>query len=273
MIFLRLSGGLGNQIFQLGASMLLADYSGASHLVIDDSFLNDYEAKRSNELGKFFDLREARIKIEFSKIPLAKYRLPKVLPLRFSFWPFVSDRNFKSVLQSTTNQTRYLDGYFQTCLSQKNFDDIRSLLIDISTLSENSFDSSVCVIHIRGGDFLKLGWNIIAPPSYYHSAMQLMTTYYNVRYFKVITDDVNYAEKIMSCQNVSYEISSNDMVSDFKTIAFSQRKILSSSTFALWASALGELKDPVVVCPRYFMPGLVRSFDLPGEYLYSKTQS
>jgi hypothetical protein len=93
-----------------------------------------------------------------------------------------------------------------------------------------------------------------------------MTTHYNVRHFKVITDDVNYAEKIMSCQNVSYETSSNDMISDFETIAFSRRKILSNSTFALWASALGELKDPVVICPRYFMPGLVRLFDLPGEY-------
>lgn len=273
MIFLRLSGGLGNQIFQLGASMLLANYSGASHLVIDDSFLNDYQAKRSNDLCKFFDLRKARVKIEFSKVSLAKYRLPKVLPLRFSSWPFVSDRNFQSALQSTTDRVRYLDGYFQACLSQKNFDDIRSLLIDISTLSKKSLDSSVCIIHIRGGDFLKLGWNTIASPSYYHSAMQLMTTHYNVRHFKIITDDLNYAEKIMSCQNVSYEISSNDMISDFKTIAFSRRKILSNSTFALWASVLGDLKDPVVVCPRYFMPGLVRPFDLPGEYLYPETQS
>lgn len=272
MIFLRLSGGLGNQIFQLGASMLLADYSGASHLVIDDSFLNDYQAKRNNELSKFFDLRKARIKIEFSKVPLAKYRLPKVLPLRFSSWPLVSDKNFQSALQSTTDRVRYLDGYFQTCLSQKSFDNIRSLLVNISTLAENQLDPSICVIHIRGSDFLKLGLDTVAPPSYYYSAIHLMLTRYNIHHFKVITDDVNYAKRIMSFQDLSYEISSNDIVVDFNTIASAQRKIISNSTFALWASALGELRDSIVICPRHLMPGLVRPFDLPGEYLYTEAQ-
>jgi len=266
MIYLRLSGGLGNQIFQLGASMLLAKSSGATRLVIDDSFLNNYQAKRSNDLCKFFDFKKAGIKVEFSKFPLAKYRLPKILPLRFSFWPFVSDRNFQPALQSTTDRTRYLDGYFQSCLSQKNFDDIRTILISISILDKNLLDPSICVIHIRGGDFLKLGWDSIAPSSYYHSAMHLMLTNHNIQHFKVITDDLNYAKTIMSCHDVSYEIFSNDITSDFNVIASAQRRILSSSTFALWASALNELRDSIVICPRYFMPSLIRSFDLPGEY-------
>ena len=57
MILIRLAGGLGNQIFQMGAGLLLAQKIGMRKLVMDDSSLGHYDVKRENELLYFFDFR------------------------------------------------------------------------------------------------------------------------------------------------------------------------------------------------------------------------
>lgn len=266
MIFLRLGGGLGNQIFQLGAAMLLANYSRTDHLVIDDSFLSNYKSKRSNDLLELFDFNRAKVKIEFSRVGIAKYRLPKVLPLKLNFWPFISDRNFQFSLRSTTDRNRYLDGYFQECITQKNFDDIRTLLAKIFISRQEISDPSICAIHIRGGDFLKLGWNTVASPFYYHKAIRFMLSHHKIRHFLVVTDDIDYATQIMSSENVNYEAYSSDTISDFNIISSAQRKIISNSTFSLWASSIREMDDSAVISPRYLRPGVVRPFRLPGEH-------
>ena len=50
MIIIRLSGGLGNQIFQFGAGLLLAKKSGIVKIILDDSALGKYKIKRNNNL-------------------------------------------------------------------------------------------------------------------------------------------------------------------------------------------------------------------------------
>lgn len=265
MLIVNLAGGLGNQIFQLGAAILLAQSSGIKNIVIDDSSLGNYQAKRSNELLKLFDFSRSSIDIEFSKSSITKSRLPKLLPVKLKFWPLVSDKNFQVILKCKKPQFRYLDGYFQSCLTQQNFDEMRELLSKMFISNPVVYDSCVCVIHIRGGDFVQLGWDIVTPPSYYHHAIKIMSQSHAINKFLVVTDDVKYASNIMDLPNVSYQIISDDIISDFNTIAYCQKKILSNSTFSLWASALGQINDVVIIAPKFFKPGSTRPFSLTGE--------
>lgn len=46
MISIRLAGGLGNQIFMLGAALLLAEKNNAKKIICDISYLGKYETKR-----------------------------------------------------------------------------------------------------------------------------------------------------------------------------------------------------------------------------------
>lgn len=264
MIFLRLAGGLGNQIFQLGAGLLFSEKVNCRKMLIDASALGNYDAKRENELLKFFDFSRSDINIEFNHKCFTKFRIPKILPFIFNNYPFVSDKNFQKVLKNPNKSFILLDGYFQECLTQENFNEEIAILKNIFMQKEiGKYDG--CVIHIRGGDFVKLGWNSITPKEYYINAMKKMVKDYNIEKFYIVTDDKKYASSILNDLDFSYEFIGSSMQDDFYLIGNFKYRILSSSTFALWASALGDNENSVVIAPEFWTPNVKRKILLPHE--------
>lgn len=267
MIILRLSGGLGNQMFQLGAALLLAKSLNVENITIDDTSLNSYKVERQNNLTSFFDFSLSPIPIQFSSNLITRLRLPRLFPLRLKYWPLISDRNFSYALKSKYFPILLLDGYFQKCLGQEDFDDITKLLSQMFILQLLDDVQDKCVIHIRGGDFLKLGWDSVTPIEYYCRAIKHMSENYLVKEFLIVTDDTDYAEQIMSDSNTAcqYKLIGGGMIYDFQIIASVKRRIISNSTFALWASSLGKTTGSFIIAPKFFRPGLIRPFSLIGE--------
>ena len=264
MIIIRLAGGLGNQIFQLGIGLLLTQKSGIKKIILEDSALGNYDAKRKNELLNFFDMRKVKLQITFQNSKLIKFRFPKLLPLNMSKYPFVSDKNFQTVLQGPNKTFMIIDGYFQECLTQEDFNKEIELLKNI--FMRNSLEpKNDCVIHIRGGDFVKLGWNSVTPKEYYQNAIQMMKDDYNQNDFYIVTDDKDYAETILKDLNIEYKFIGNSMYEDFNLIGSFRYRILSSSTFSLWASALGDNENSVVIAPKEWIPNHERKIYLPNE--------
>ena len=126
---------------------------------------------------------------------------------------------------------------------------------------------SGCVIHIRGGDFKTLGWTAVCSPEYYLKAIGIMKEKHNISDFFYVTDDALYAKSILGVLRKSgVRVTSlmGDTLSDFRTIGSYKYRILSSSTFALWASALGcEASD--VIMPAYWSPKKLRRIYLENE--------
>lgn len=264
MILIRLAGGLGNQIFQFGAGLLFAQKNRIKRIVFDDGSLEKYEAKRKNELLNFFDFSKLDFEIEFKSLSFVKFRVPKVLPLNISAFPFVSDKNFQTILNSPNKTFMFLDGYFQQCLTQNDFDKEVALLQNI--LIPNKINNKdACVIHIRGGDFVKLGWSSVAPKEYYIKAVQEMQCKFNQDKFYIVTDDREYSKTILNNLDMDFEFIGNSMYEDFKLIGSFKYRILSSSTFAFWASALADNSESIVIAPRSWYPHKKREIILPGE--------
>ena len=264
MIIVRLAGGLGNQIFQLGVGLLMAQKSGIKKIVLDDSSLGNYDAKRENELLKFFDFNKLDFEIEFKNLPIVKLRIPIILPLNIAKFPFVSDKNFQTILNSPNKSFMLFDDYFQKCLTQENFDEEIQLLQNI--LLPNKIEKKdSCVIHIRGGDFVKLGWNSVTPKEYYIKAIETMKNEYQQNKFYIVTDDREYSKTILDELDIEYEFIGHSMYEDFRLIGSFKYRILSSSTFAIWASALGNNDRSVIMAPRYWMPNRERKTYLPNE--------
>ena len=265
---IRICGGLGNQFFQLGATLLIASKGSGGRVVIDDSALSNYKIHRKFELSKFIDLAEGDIPITVRKLFITKFRIPKLFSFNHSATHFVNDHNFQFVITNNRIQNRLLDGYFQN-LSQKNFNDIYTLLKSLLLDKFKKLDvvnSRTCVIHIRGGDFIDLGWNKFTSKEYYVLSMKAMTDKYGVSNFMVVTDDISYARSILPLKEFDIKITSGDIVNDFQTMAAHSKRILSASTFALWASALGVNDGGgVVIAPNEFTPGIKRDFLLPNE--------
>lgn len=264
MIFIRLAGGLGNQIFMLGAGLLLARKINQTKIILDVGQLGKYDAKRKNELLNFFDFQKLNVDVEFRKSIITTYRIPKMLPLKFSKYPFVSDGNFQTVLKNPNKKFLLIDGYFQNCLKQTDLDTEIKILKNIF-IRKDIENIDACVVHIRGGDFLKLGINDVAPKSYYYGAMEFMIKRHNINEFYIVTDDREYSISILRDLNVRYKFVGGSMYEDFYLIGKFNYRILSSSTFSFWASALANNEQSTVISPEFWIPNDKRNVKLPKE--------
>jgi hypothetical protein len=260
----RLAGGLGNQIFQLGAVLLLAEQSGIKKIIFDNSALGSYKVKRKNELLNFFDFDELNLDVSFKYTKVASFRLPKIFQLNFSKFLFISDKNFQSIFNNSSKDFMIVDGYFQESLIQENFNKEIKQLKKILKYKVNDLKDD-CIIHIRGGDFIKLGWNSVTPKEYYQSAVKTIQTKYKQDNFYVVTDDISYSKIILGELDIEYEIINSSIEEDFYLIGSCKYRILSSSTFALWASALGNNEDSIVIAPEYWTPNNERKIYIPNE--------
>lgn len=264
MMIIRLAGGFGNQVFQLGTGLLLASKSKIKKIILDDSALNSYDAKRQNNLLSFFDLSKIDTEIVFIYNALVKFRIPKVIPFKLLKYPFISDRNFQTVASNPNKQFLLLDGYFQECLAQKDFDEEISILKSIF-IQKNLEKRDGCVIHIRGGDFVKLGWDSVVPREYYIKAMNIMKKKYLINKFFIVTDDREYSKHMFIDMDFDYEFIGESMEEDFYLMGSFEKRILSSSTFSFWASVLSDNKESIIIAPEYWRPNFKRKIYMPNE--------
>lgn len=271
MINIRLAGGLGNQIFQIAAGLLFAQQVDSNLVYLNESALGKYSVKRKNDLFNLFDFNSDNYLVEISASIVDDFRLARILSFRTRLLPFVSDNNFtfklgNLVANGSNVKNYYLDGYFQSCLSQKNFDEQVAIL---KNLKKNEFKNVAvhegCLIHVRGGDFVKLGWSDVAPEDYYVKAIKYFSEHFKVENFYIVTDDVDYASTLLSGAGVSFSFLPGDLLEHFSMIGSFKYRILSSSTFSLWASALSDVDDSIVIAPKFWSPDVHRRIKLPGE--------
>jgi len=263
MIYIRLAGGLGNQLFQLGIGMLFAQKNGIDGIVIDTSALTNYNTERKCEIEKILDFSKSHKKIIFKKYFFTKFRIPKIAPINIFGIAFVSDKNFITLLEHNNFKSILIDGYFQFELKQEIFDAMVDLLKQLLIQGLDNFNKDCCVIHIRGGDFIEYNYDAGTKEKYFLNAMQFMADRHDINRFLVVTDDQDYAELMLRDANFSFNIVKGDIKSDFFTMASCVFNIISASTFSLWACALGE--SDCIIAPGYWGHGVKREFYLLNE--------
>jgi hypothetical protein len=256
-----LYGGLGNQLFQYSAALLLSKKFKISIKLFDYTSSYKYKFERDFELTNFIDLGED--KVFFNSSFFLSLRLPRLLNSKH----FISDKNFSSLIRADNFSSRvWLDGYFQDCVEQVFFEQVVELLkIKLLPKFKGLIITESPVIHIRGGDFVTLGWDRALPETYYQSAVSFFVKELGCNNFNIVTDDVYYAKLILSNLGVNLNFVDADMYDHFRLIMMSKYRILSNSTFAFWASALGHNDDSIVIAPEFWSPGRKRNLRLPGE--------
>jgi len=276
VISLRIYGGLGNQLFQIGGALLLARRHGISRLYIDSSQISNYETSHKYVLKEVLDYsrsaEELGVSIVFKKSFLTKLRLPKLLRFRSSFNPFVTDYNFRKALNNSKSSKLFLDGYFQECLTQSDFDAIlmmlSSIMKPIPRIESEKLRNFDTVLHIRGGDFISLNRNPKLTGGFYSESLDKFSDLKDIKHVLVVTDDRDYAESLLKQYRgrVQFTISSGDEVADFRAIANIPNRILSPSTFGLMASGLGvNLEHGSVLAWDYWHGEVARTILVPGE--------
>ena len=261
MLFSRMIGGLGNQLFQIAACL---KYKKLEEKVII-SFLGDIHIpRRENCLGYIFEKPEWLYYDNSQNLnQITRLIARNSAYLRFgSYLPIVSinDRNFNSnKSRNSLKNTLFLDGYFNknwTYSSLNNtFNKLKLRRIGLGEEYLQNCREDV-IIHIRGGDFLNIPQLNICKLDYYKKSIR----YFIMRghkSFKVISEDRKYANELINqLKNYFIDIKitkfkKDSIKNDFNIIRSSRFAILSNSTFSWWASFLSKTKKEFIV-PYYF---------------------
>lgn len=265
MIYVRLAGGLGNQLFQIAAAALWAKSQDTQFSVLT-SGLDGYATKRSPDVLRLINAVRMRDVVNDARLNFIadKLRAGRWLPVVGK-----SDKHFPRALATKSFfGGALLDGYFQRGWSDALlFSALQEIKLRCSTPSGSG---DHCVMHIRGGDFLKHDLHNILSSRYYANAVRLANGK-GIREFRIITDDPAYSKKIIDelsrdISGISYHLSvpSMDPLDDFLMIRNAKNRIIGNSTFAWWASALGG-DSSVTWSPDSFLRGCLRDYATPWE--------
>ncbi len=251
-IYLRLAGGPGNQMFQFAFALYVANQNNAKEIILETSGLAKYKAKHEEYITRYFDVNKAPVKISFAdKNIILNYRLAKLLPIRSSFWPLISDKNALNAVNNK-NSTIYIDGYFIWLLDESDFTSVVASMKTFFKKKNISIPANTCVVNIRGREFIELGWNKSTSSNYYIPAMSQMLNRYNIKKFIVRTDDVAYSKELLKSVDYEVEYFENEMDTDFYTVSNSKYKIIGGSSFSIWAVLLGyDLEDGAIIAPSW----------------------
>ena len=273
MLFSRMVGGLGNQLFQTAAFL---KYRRNKEKVII-SFLGDIHIpKRLNCLNSIFE-RPNWLYFDNSKKLnlLTKFFSRSSAGLRFgSYLPLVgvNDRNFYNERSNFLNQRiLFLDGYFNQDWTYSTLNTLFNVF-RLKPINLNERQLKLCnqnvIIHIRGGDFISIKKFNICKVDYYKNSIKYALSQ-GLKNFIVISEDQKYSKEIIKeLKNcfANLQISllrSTSIGSDFNIIRSSKLAILSNSTFSWWASFLSNTKKEFLV-PSNFTSNQKRII-LPNE--------
>jgi hypothetical protein len=269
VILLRLSGGLGNQLFQYAAARHLADLH-QTELVLDTYW---YAHTPKRDTPRTFELVHYPVRARVATALEAVWcrlhggRVTRRLPFLPRRWKHFSERRFAfdPVFLQLPDNT-YLDGYWQ---SYRYFEavaaSIRSELVPIAALGEkdsaiaNLMHSTQSIsIHVRRGDYVSnttAAAHGVCGLDYYHKAVQYMLAKIEHAHFFVFSDDPVWTrENIVLSEDVTY-VEHNGApfaFQDLRLMSLCKHHIAANSSFSWWGAWLNPAPDKVVVCPMHW---------------------
>ena len=275
IVSVNIMGGLGNQLFQIGAAAIYS-YKMKRKIIVVPSGLMSYSAKREKSYEFLTDLSRVSAHIS-NKIGIFNAFSG---PCRVGRFPFfrscINDRNFLSKRSMTNGPLpKFMDGYFQSGWTQAYLNEVISLLNirEPHPRALQFIEPNEVAVHVRGLDFLKDKSFLIAGESFYVRCIEEAAKHGHQSY-AFFSDDPAYCTHILTkvrIQNpkLSMRIASGTSLStDFDCLRIATARIVGNSTFAWWASALSDTTGPTWSSP-IFSTSQAKPFKLKNEIYIS----
>lgn len=286
MIILRLSGGLGNQMFQYAAGLALARRHGAE-LRFD---LDWFEANRLHqglELARVFRLKlpmasrlDRRKILGWFAYPMlrrivSRRSLPFLRPSRFVVEPYFHYwQRFEGLPADV-----YIDGYWQ---SERYFapisDEIRRAFQFVLPMDARSgglaqkMASEISVsLHVRRGDFFRerrvSSVHGVDLTGYYKKAVQAFIERLANPHFYIFSDEPEWVRQHLDIASACTIVDHNhgaDSYRDMQLMSQCKHHIIANSSFSWWGAWLNPNPDKIVIAPRQWFK--VSYFDTRDLY-------
>nr|WP_321522414.1 alpha-1,2-fucosyltransferase [uncultured Macellibacteroides sp.] len=229
MIYVILSGRLGNNLFQIATvSSLTKDFS---FCLINDDQIKQVERYRDSIFKNIKTINGIPENIKYYKEPSFEYN--KI--------PYIHGEDL------------IIDGYFQ---SEKYFK--REIVLNLLKIPNNIrrdilnnygdlLKKEVVSIHVRRGDYLKLPHALpFCGIKYYLKAIQYIGS---DKVFLVCSDDIKWCKKNFKKGSFIF-VENSSPLNDLYLQSLCSHNIISNSSFSWWGAWLNENPNKIVIAPQ-----------------------
>ena len=272
MKIVKISGGLGNQMFQYAFARALEEQSGEP-VELDLTTYEYLPAHNGFELDKIFPVKFTEASVEdIDRLGTRPTSLSKRIRRKYLTKPthFI-DRGFSYDSEVFRLQgDRYLEGYWQ---SEKYFAPIAdrmraefTFVADpgkrnsdlVASLQERRQEGMVPVsIHVRRGDSLRCSTSMVCTNEYYRNALALVHQKIQKPLFVVFSDDIPWCRQSLDLgRSESLYVDWNkgtDSWKDMWLMSQCEAHIIANSSFSWWGAWLDPNPEKLVIAPeRWF---------------------
>jgi hypothetical protein len=299
MIISRLSGGIGNQMFQYAMGRALSLRRGTALAIDTSSFsvpdrngvFRQYKLDNFDIAAKIATDAEYRdVGIRFAattgflakawKIFFKLYetsrpysRRKMIVEPRFSFVPEILEAPSDCLLIGVWQSAAYFADYRDVI--RKELQLKKPLPEKAQRVAESVRGCCSVSIHVRRTDYvLKAATSTkhgTCPPGYYAEAISYMTRRFTDCKFFVFSDDIEWAKETLRIPNSPVFVSSLGM-QDFEELSIMsmcKHHIVANSSFSWWGAWLSQNPDKIVIAPKkWFAMESINDEDLvPPEWI------
>ena len=279
MLIARITGGIGNQLFQYAFIRSLS-LKLNQEFKLDLSWYRDYNkfekvndpnaaTKREYLLDKF-NVKDNLLNPVYLSI---SYRLNnssilnkiiKYPPFRYFSYNTITELDFDFNTINNFNNV-YLSGFWQNSNLFEEFSDIikEEFALKNKLSEENNIllskikSSSSIAIHIRRGDLLNRPVAVAEQPSsseqyYYNAINNIKGKVENPEIF-IFSDDINWVKN-----NYKFDIPTTYIDNDcpdyehFNLMCNCKHQIIANSTFSWWAAWLNNYQEKIIISPKWW---------------------
>lgn len=276
-IFLDLSGGIGNQLFEFCFARELANHLNCNVLINKRRFFR----RNDNHKEYLFDLIDFKDENIYSsnsyfmalyvgfkwKIMILVDKIKKLDDDKVTFlnkakYGYIYCLKSEQIIDSIDDIVvkhsfmPLLEGYYQWPKVMMNTidwvkDNIHFKCSDDKQLSEIKniiMSSNSVAVHVRRGDYVGLKHLQVCDYAYYSKAIELIKEKTNNPVFFIFSDDIEWVKNNYKFEGI-YIIPSKSSVNDLFLMSLCKHFIISNSTFSWWGQELSRYNSKIVIAP------------------------
>ena len=271
MIISKLSGGLGNQMFQFAAAKALS-LKHRTELKIDaTNFKIEKEGltPRDFELS-IFEKEPLQFLTEQTKKKLLSEKLSLLSKIQNKITgkkpvEYYRERGFHFNKEFfTIPNDRYLIGYFQSEKYFKNFEkEIRGSFEFPTKINEKNqklrseiLNCNSVSVHVRRGDYVKVASNLkhhgVCSLEYYQNAIERICKKIENPVFYFFSDDIDWVKSQIKSEYPMHYIAhntGNQSFEDMRLMSHCKHHIIANSSFSWWGAWLNPNSEKMVIAP------------------------
>jgi len=263
MIVVKVSGGLGNQLFQYAAGRAMSIRNATTLGINSDSYAGNKIDKINRRVlhlsefkAKFRDVGKKELRNYLSIVGNKFIDDYFLLKIRWMQKKAIYDENTELV-KNNKSKDACLIGTFA---NPSYFSEIKGILqkeIELTSvhkikrrLEEIKKVNSVSV-HVRRGDLTILKEAYLLPIDYYKAAIAAIGKKVKNPIFFIFSDDISWCKKNFFWLKNKYFIENTNVSEDLELMKNCKNNILANSTLSWWAAYLNKNKNKIVIQPSH----------------------